>query len=360
VKKNFNRPVTYIAVGILLLLVAGFYIVPKIFSSKEDKTKITTTQTTQTTSVEGFIIIESVLENEVKTNGTVRANEEVEIRSEVSRKVTGIYFREGTYVRSGQTLFRLDASDLNASLNKLELDENLSVLKTERLKTLLEKGLTSQEEFDIQENELEKIRADIALTRISISKTYVRAPFSGIIGLRNVSRGAYVSPNLVLANLQDVSRVKIDFSIPEKYASVFRRGQKITFKVDGVSGEFQAEVYAFEPKIENTTRSFVLRAITSNPKNVLTPGIFANVSLKIGENSKAIMIPTQALVPQIKGQSVFVVKNGKAKQVDVDIGERTEESVQIISANIVPGDTLITTNILRIKDGSAVKVTKSQ
>ena len=233
-------------------------------------------------------------------------------------------------------------------------------MKTERLKTLLEKGLTSQEEFDIQENELEKIRADISLTRINISKTYIRAPFSGIIGLRNVSIGAYVSPNVVLANLQDVSKVKIDFSIPEKYASVFRRGQKIIFKVDGISGDFQAEVYAFEPKIENTTRSFILRAITANPKNILLPGIFANVRLKIGENSKAIMIPTQALVPQVKGQTVFIVKNGKAKQIEVETGERTEESVQIISGNIVPGDTVITTNILRIKDGSPVKVTKSQ
>ena len=356
-----NRSVKYIAVGVLLLLVAGFYIVPMIFSSKEtiEKNK-TTVNVSQQTSVDGFIIIESVLENEVKTNGSVRANEEVEIRSEVSRKVTGIYFREGTYVRSGQTLFRLDASDLTAGLNKLELEENLSVLKTERLKTLLEKGLTSQEEFEIQENELEKIRADIALTRINISKTYIRAPFSGIIGLRNVSKGAYVSPNLVLANLQDVSRVKVDFSIPEKYASVFRRGQKIIFKVDGVSGDFEAEVYAFEPKIESTTRSFILRAVTANPKNVLMPGIFANVSLKIGENSKAIMIPTQALVPQVKGQSVFVVKNGKAKQIEVEIGERTEENVQVTSGNITPGDTIITTNILRIKDGSSVKVVKMQ
>jgi len=343
-----------------LLVILGLIFVPK-FMAKNDKPDADKkqNQNSQRISVDGFIIKSETLDNNIKAIGNIKANEEAEIRSEISRKIRGIYFKEGTYVGKGSTLFKLDSDDLTAKLRRQEVDERLAVTKLDREKQLIEKGLTSQEEYDVLETTLEQIRAEISITRIDISKTYVRAPFSGIIGLRNVSNGAYVTPQTVLTTMQDVSKVKIDFSIPEKYIYLFKKGQMIMFKVDGIDGEFEAEVYAYEPKVENDTRTLVLRAITTNAGKKLMPGTFANVTFIVSQSKDAMMIPTEALVPKLKGQSVYVVRDGKAKLTDVDIGERTESLVQIISDNVKPGDTIITTNILRIKDSSPVKVERS-
>jgi len=352
-----KKPVTIISIILILLVITAIFIVPKIFSKKEQSGPNQKQNPNQLISADGFIITEQLLENEISTIGTIRANEEVEIRSEVSRKILSINFKEGGYVSRGQTLFSLDASDLTARLRKLEIEEKLAISKFEREKTLLEKGLTSQEEYDINENSLEKIRADITITRIDISKTRIRAPFSGIAGLRNVSKGSYVTPQTVLVTLQDVSRVKVDFSIPEKYSPFFKKGQKLTFDIEGIEGTFKAEVYAYEPKVENNTRTLLLRAVCTNPGKKLMPGSFANVKLKLFETDKAILIPTQALIPKLKGQSVLVMRNGRTKLTDVEIGTRTEEYVQLTSGEILLGDTIITTNILRIKDNQPVKVT---
>ena len=358
-----KKPVKIISISIVALIILGLIFIPK-FLSDNNKTgqnqKQNPNQQNQPVSVDVFIVNSRILENEIGAIGNIRANEEVEIRSEVSRKIRGIYFKEGTYVKKGQTLFKLDSDDLVARLRKQEIEEKLAVSKLEREKQLIEKGLTSKEEYEVQENLLEQKRADITITRIDISRTYIRAPFSGIIGLRNVSSGAYVTPSVVLTTIQDISRVKVDFSIPEKYLYLFKKGQKILFSVEGISGEFEAEIYASEPKIENNTRSLVLRAITGNPGGKLLPGTFANVKFKLSSDNNALMIPTQSLIPKLKGQSVFLIRDGKAVLVDVEIGIRTEDMVQVSSGNISPGDSIITTNILRIKNNSPVKVVNAE
>lgn len=355
-----NKTIKILAIPLLLIIILGIIFVPKFFSKsdKPDDTK-KSNQQSQQISVNGFIIKYETLDNDIKAIGNIRANEEAEIRSEVSRKIRGIYFREGTFVGRGQTLFKLDSDDLTAKLRRQQVDERLAITKLEREKQLIEKGLTSQEEYDIMETTLEQIRAEISITRIDIGKTYVKAPFSGIIGLRNVSNGAYVTPQLVLTTMQDVSKVKIDFAIPEKYIYLFKKGQKMKFKVDGIDDEFEAEIYAYEPKVENDTRSLILRAITTNQGKKLMPGTFANVTFIVSESKDAMMIPTEGLIPKLKGQSVYIVRDGKAKLTDVDIGERTELLVQIISGNVKPGDTIVTTNILRLKDNASVKVDKT-
>ncbi|MBZ0202358.1 MAG: efflux RND transporter periplasmic adaptor subunit [Ignavibacteria bacterium] len=357
-----SKTVRIILIALLLLIVLGLIIVPKIITNSDKpgaNQRQNTNQQNQITSVDGFVLKSEVLNNEIKAIGNIRANEEAEIRSEISRKIRGIYFKEGTYVSKGRTLFKLDSDDLTAKLRRQEIDERLAISKLEREKQLIDKGLTSREDYEVMESTLEQIRAEIQITRIDISKTYVRAPFSGIIGLRNVSNGSYVTPQTVMTTMQDMSKVKIDFSIPEKYVYLFKKGQKLKFKVEGIDGEFDAEVYASEPKIENNTRSLVLRAVADNPSKKLLPGTFANVSFTLSEIDNAIMIPTQALVPKLKGQSIFVVRNGKAKSIDVEIGERSETLIQIISDELKTGDTIITTNILRIKDNSSVKVEKA-
>jgi membrane fusion protein, multidrug efflux system len=358
-----KKPVKLIILALIIIVIAALIIVPKLFSTKEQtgsNQKQSQNQQDQVISAEAFVLSSKTLDNEIKAIGTIRANEEVEIRSEVSRKISAINFKEGSHVAKGQQLFKLDADDLTAKFNKLLIEEKLAISKFNREKQLLEKGLTSQEEYDISENTLENIRADMSITRIDIQKTSIRAPFSGIVGLRNVSRGSYVSPQTVLVTMQDVSKVKIDFSVPEKYLGLFKKGQVLSFNVEGVDGTFDAEVYAYEPKIENNTRSLLLRALCSNPKGKLYPGTFADVKLKISELNEAIMIPTQGLVPKLKGQSVYILRNGRAKLIEVEIGERTEDMIQIISENIASGDTIVVTNILRLKNDSPVKIVKVQ
>ena len=299
----------------------------------------------------------STLENEIQAVGTIRANEEVEIRSEVSRKITGIYFKEGSLVGRGKTLVKLDDADLQARLNKLELDEDLARLEETRFRELLGKGLYTQAEYDRQVNALEKILADMESVRIDIEKTNIKAPFGGYVGLRNVSMGSYVTPATVLTTMQDLSKLKIDFSVPERYVNFFQTGQKIYFRVEGIDEEYEGEVYAFEPKIENNTKTLILRAISSRPNSKLLPGSFANVRLKLSEISGAFLVPTQAIIPNMTGQSVFLSRNGKVKEVQVELGQRMEDQVQIIG-QINEGDTLITTNILRLKPDAKVKIAK--
>ncbi|MCC6864853.1 MAG: efflux RND transporter periplasmic adaptor subunit [Ignavibacteria bacterium] len=355
-----NKKVKIIAVSLVVLVVLGLIIVPKFIAKtdKADDKKQSSNQQSQQTAVDVYVVKLQVLDNDIKTIGNIKANEEAEIHSEVSRKIRGIYFKEGTYVGKGSTLFKLDSDDLTAKLRRQQVDERLAITKLEREKQLLDKGLTSQQEYDVLESTLEQIRADQSITRIDISKTYVRAPFSGLIGLRNVSRGAYVTPQLVLTTMQDISKVKIDFSIPEKYIYFFKKGQKINFMVEGIDDQYEAEIYAFEPKVENNTRTLVLRAITNNPGKKLLPGTFANVTFLVNENKDAKMIPSEALIPKLKGQSVYVLRDGKAVLTDVDIGERNESYVQIISDKINSGDTIIISNILRLRNNSPVKVEK--
>lgn len=345
-----------LALIIVVIGVALYFIIPKIASKEKPQTQ-NQPQGDGTTPADGYIIQPSTLENEIQAVGTIRANEEVEIRSEVSRKITGIYFKEGSTVGRGKTLFKLDDSDLIASLNKLKLDEELAVINEKRTKDLLDRGLLPQAEYEIQQNTLGKIRADMESVQIQIDKTSIVAPFSGFVGLRNVSVGSYATPSNILTTMQDLSKLKIDFSIPEKYVNFFKVGQKIIFKVEGIDEEYEGEVYAFEPKLENGTKTLILRAISNRSNSKLLPGSFANVRLIMKEINDALLVPTEAIIPNLKGQGVYVSKNGKVKLVDVDLGKRLEDKVQVIGG-VVPGDTIITTNILRLKPDAKVKITK--
>lgn len=348
----------YIKLAIIVVVIGAalYFLIPKI-ASKEKPPAQNQPQGDGSTPADGYIIRPATLENEIQAVGTIRANEEVEIRSEVSRKIIGIYFKEGSTVGRGKTLFKLDDSDLQANLNKLKLDEELAVLNDKRSKELLDRGLLPQADYEIQINTLSKIRADMESVEIQIDRTNIVAPFSGYVGLRNVSVGSYATPSNVLTTMQDLSKLKIDFSIPERYISFFKLGQKIYFKVEGIDEEYEGEVYAFEPKIENNTKTLILRAISSRSNTKLLPGSFANVRLKLSEIDNAFLVPTESVIPNLKGQSVYLSQNGKVKEVNVELGKRLEDKIQI-TGQINEGDTLIVTNILRLKPNAKVKIAK--
>ncbi len=353
-----NRKVRNISIALIVVAAIAFLVVPKLLSEKnkapgEGKQG----QQDQATLVDAYIVTLKELDNEISTVGTIVANEDVEIRSELGRKVTGIYFKEGAFVSKGKLLFKLDDSDLLAQLKKLELDEQLQLKQAEREKQLLDKGLLTSEEFDIRQTNIEKIRADMELVKINLDKTEITAPFSGIAGFRNVSNGSFVNNTVVLTTVKDIRKVKVDFSIPEKLISEFSKGQQIVFRVEGYDDEFTGTVVSYDPQLNENTRSIVLRAMADNPGNKLLPGSFVKVDLRLRKLNDAIMIPTEAVVPKQSGQSVFLFKNGTAVSQDINIEKRSESEV-LVTSGVNEGDTVITTNILRIRNNGKVKLAK--
>lgn len=341
---------------IIIIVLAALLIVPKILSEK-GKNQNLQGQNPQNQEIpaDAYIVRTTDIENEISASGTIIANEEVEIRSELSRKVTGIYFNEGSFVGQGKLLFKLDDADLIARLNKLILDRDLNLKQEEREKQLYDKGLLTQDEYDIRSVTIQKIEADIEILEIEISRTSITAPFSGITGFRNVSLGSLVSPSVVLTTIQDIGKVKIDFSIPEKFKNSFSKGMDISFTVEGIEESFTGKVVTYDPNINESTRSIMIRAIAGNKARNLLPGSFVKVKIEAGNNPDAILIPSESLIPKLKGQSVFIYQNGKAVSRDVEIGFRSDKNIEITSG-ISIGDTLITTNILRLKPDSKIKL----
>ncbi len=341
----------------IVLAVVGilaYLIVPKIFSGKEKQGEGRSSPQDQVTPVDVFVVKPGDIQNELLTVGTITPNEEVEVRSELPRKITGIHFKEGSFVPAGKLMFTLDNSDLLAQLRKLEIEEELMSKQAEREMQLLEKGLFTQDEYDIRLTNIEKIRADKEIVLISLDKTEITAPFSGIAGFRNVSKGSFVNNTVVLTTIKDIGRLKVDFSIPEKYIPQFSKGQQISFSVEGFDDEFTGTVTSFDPQLNENTRSLILRAIAANPGGKLLPGSFVKVKLKLERIPDAVMVPTESVIPQQEGNSIFVIQNSEAVSKKIEVGTRTEKEIMVIQG-LSEGDSIITTNILRLRNKSKVR-----
>ena len=298
------------------------------------------------------------LGSKVATVGTILSNEEVEIRSEISGKVEAIYFKEGAAVRKGEALLKINDDELHAQFLRAKHRQTLAEQQEERQRRLLEKGLVSQAEYDNAAANLNIAKAEAQLIKVQLDKTEIRAPFNGRIGLRYVSEGSYITPSTSIAALQDNSVLKIDFAVPEKYAGNIKAGDTITFGVQGTSRTFSATVYAIQPKIDPSTRTLSLRAIASNPDSALLPGSLATVNISMKEK-ETLMIPSFALIPELKGHKVFLYKDGMAEERRVEIGARTDELVEV-THGLKPGDTLITSGILQLRPGMPVELEQSQ
>jgi membrane fusion protein (multidrug efflux system) len=294
------------------------------------------------------------LGDRILTVGTILSNEEVDIRSEISGKVEKIYFKEGATVRKGELLLKINDAEPRAQQVRGQYRQALAEQDAERQRQLFEKRLASQEEYDIAVNQLNIVKADIVIIQAQIAKTEIRAPFDGTVGLRYVSEGSYISPATRITTLQDYDPVKVDFTIPEKYAAQVKKGDKIAFSVEGVQRKFEGSVYALEAKIDPATRTLHMRGLSPNPDGALIPGAFANVEIVFKEKEK-LTIPSFALIPELKGQKVFLYKNGKAASQSVEIGTRTDELVEV-THGVQSGDTLITSGILQLRPGMAVRL----
>lgn len=306
--------------------------------------------------VVGMVVEPRAFDNAIVASGTILASEEVELRTEVAGKVVSLPFREGARVKKGDLLVKINDADLRAQLMRAQSRLDLATQREDRQKKLREINGVSVDQYDEARNELTAATADVALLEANLQKTEVRAPFDGVIGIRLVSEGSYISSATLVARLQDMSFVKVDFSVPEKYAPQVRVGMQITFTIEGTSEVFKGTVYAIEPKIDPATRSLRVRARSANESGRILPGSYTKVRLVLDRRDDAILIPSQALMPDLDGQKVFLAKNGEARLVRVEAGLRTENLVQI-SSGISPADTVLTTGLLQLREGSPIQVT---
>jgi membrane fusion protein (multidrug efflux system) len=308
-----------------------------------------------TITVSGFVAASQPIEEKIYSSGTLIANEEVEIRNEIAGKITSILFKEGSQVKKGDLLVTIYDKDLRAQLKKLLSQKDIAEKSEERQKDLLAINGISQQEYEVSESELTSINADIELVKSNLSKTKIQSPFDGIIGLKAASAGSFLAANTRIATIQQVDPMKLDFSLPERYRPMIKDNSEINFTTESTEGIFTGKIFAFEPKIDLQTRSVLVRAICPNPKLNLFPGAFAHVEIPLKKLSNAILIPTQALVPELKGQNVFVSRNGKAEKAKVETGIRNDTAIQITSG-IAAGDTILVTGLMQMRPGMSVKV----
>ncbi|WP_373514877.1 efflux RND transporter periplasmic adaptor subunit [Persicitalea sp.] len=355
--KPTKRLITFVIVVMLLGLV--FYPRLKEFFDSRNQPEVAAEAPKKggggKTVVSVMVVEPSSLNDVVKTTGSILANEEVEIRSEVPGKITNLYFKEGQYVSKGTTLLKIYDDDLQAQLQKLEYAKKLSEDNEFRQRRLLEKEAISQREYDISLTTVKTNQADIDNIKAQLTKTTIKAPFSGRLGLRYISEGSYVTPTSRITSLTNTNPAKVEFSVPAKYADKIKVGSLIKYTTESSDVEHTGRVYAVDPKIDPQTRTLQMRATSPNGNGELLPGAFARIELITGSRGTAISVPNEAVIPEQDGHMVFLVKEGKAAARPVKVGLRGESDMEILGG-LNAGDTLITTGILQVKPGGPVEI----
>lgn len=346
--------IKYVVYSLLIVGIIAL-IVYRVNSNSEIGEPKTVEGSAQATKVRGMVLYAQKFNDNISLSGTIEANEQIEIRSEVSGVVESINFKEGSKVSQGQVLFKVNDIELQAQLSKVQTAQKLASENERRAKLLLEKQAISQEEYEIVSADFQSASAESQLIQAQLSKTVVRAPFSGTIGLRSISKGTYVTSVTPIAKLVNTSKIKITFSIPEKYTSQVSIGSELTFTTSDSKQEHEAKVYAIEPEVEIATRTLKMRAIAENKDGKLYPGTYANVILPLESIDNALMVPSESLIPVQNGKRIFISEGGKAKEIDVEIGARTGNEVRVISGLKV-GDTILTYGVMALKNGTPVTI----
>jgi membrane fusion protein, multidrug efflux system len=354
---KFKIPMIVIAIIVVLALIKIFFLMPKKQEGQGGPMG-GPGGPRPASLVTGYVVKPELLSNEVYASGAISANEEAELKPEVSGKITNLNIVEGGRVSKGELLVKINDADLQAQLKKLKLQFTLAEEREGRQKKLLDISGISQEEYDIALSQLNVIKADIENLMAQIAKTEIRAPFSGILGIRKVSEGAYVTPATIIVTMQQIDQVKVDFSVPEKYMTKVKKGDKILFTIDGLEGNFTASIYAIDPKIDPSTRTVQLRALASNGNNRIYPGSFAKIQLVLGQNKSAMMVPTESIIPVLKGQKVFLYKSGVAKEQLVETGLRTPTKIEVVKG-LQFGDTVVVTGVMSTKQDAPLKLIKT-
>lgn len=299
--------------------------------------------------VEALVVRPTTLSNDISVTGSLLSFDEVELKNEIPGRIVLLNLPEGKTVKKGTVLVKLFDDDLQAGLKKLTAQLALQQQICKRQAELIKVNGISQNEYEQSLLQVSTLQAEIDAQKAQIRKTEVRAPFDGIIGLRNVSLGAVVGTSTTLATVRS-NRLKLDFYVPEKYGDAIKAGMKVGFSLYSGEKSHQATVLATERSIEDATRNLKVRAVIQDVSSDLLPGAFANVELQLGNNPKALLVPTEAIIPMERDKQVIVARNGKAHFVTVKTGIRKEAKVEI-TEGLQPGDTLVTTGLLFFKEG---------
>ncbi|TFF34032.1 efflux RND transporter periplasmic adaptor subunit [Mucilaginibacter psychrotolerans] len=308
-------------------------------------------------SVTLLVVKDTAVNNQIDITGTIDANEKVSLISQTAGNITGIYFTEGTRVTKGQLLVKVYNQDLQASLQQVNAQMILAKDINNRNKILLEKEAVSKEEYETSLSSLNSIKAQADVIRAQISRTEIRAPFSGTIGLRNVSPGGYLSPSTPIATIVNIDPAKLTFSVPERYLPIIGKGSKVKFTIESSLKEFSATVYAIEPALDAASRTITVRATAPNVGNLLTAGSFAKINLTLDQIPKTIMLPTEAVIPDLKSSKVYVYHNGIAEARFVKTDLRTDTKIQIVDG-LKQGDSVVVSGLIQIRPKSPLKIKK--
>jgi membrane fusion protein (multidrug efflux system) len=357
-----TKPVKWSILGIISLIIIGLFLYPQIKRQANAEVAEVATPATfsarqqQALNINAVVLKQQELTDLGRATGSTLPDEEVNLSFESSGKIVAIHFKEGTHVKKGELLAKINDKPLQAELKKLEAQVPLAKDRVFRQRTLLEKDAVSQEAYEQVSTEYEKLMADIELVKANIAQTELRAPFDGIIGLRLVSEGAYVTPATEIVNLTKISPLKIEFSINEYYASDVFDGTNITFYMqnsDGKEQKHRATVYAVESGIDAKTRTLKARAIFSNENEAIKPGRYVSVEITKREIKNAIVVPSESIIPEMGKSIVYKYSGGEAEPIEITQGLRTERQVQVLSGLQI-GDTVITTGVMQLRAGAKV------
>jgi len=359
-----NSKIFRISISIVLVLVlTGIIFYPKLesflpFNKGEEQSERSLAMSSggqKPLYASGYIIVPTDMSEMIYSTASLLPDEEVDLSFETSGKIIEIYFEEGRRVRKGELLAKINDKPLQAQLLKLQAQHKLTGEREFRQRQLLDRDAISRESYDQVATELQVIEADIMLIEARIAETELRAPFDGITGLRMISEGAYATTQTKIVRLVKISPLKIEFSVPERYAGEIEPGFPIDFNIDGIPKTLKANVYAIDPKVDINTRTIVVRALYPNTNEELKPGRFASVKALLSQISNTVSIPSEALIPEMEGEKVYILNNGKAKEVRVTTGLRTESHIQI-RKGLNFGDTLLTTAMLQLRNDIPVRL----
>mgnify|MGYP000951167447 FL=1 len=306
-------------------------------------------------TVATMVIAGQLLEEIVAVTGTLHAEEAIDVQTEISGKIVEIAFEEGATVKRGELLLRLDDSEARAELNRAKARITKAESLEKRLRGLMQNGWTNEQEFEQAQSDYRALLAERELAEAKLAKTELRAPFDGVVGIRSVSWGSYVAPSARITTLQKVEWLKLDFAVAERHAARLRPGAKVSFTVSGDEQRHDGTVYVVEPRVDEATRTVLVRARVENANGTLRPGALAQVTLRLQEWEAALLVPAMAVITEENGKSVFVVEEGKAQRRRVVTGLRRAELLQIV-AGLRAGEEVVVAGVQSLRAGAAVKV----
>ena len=357
-----NKITKWSIVGVIVLgsgFLAYQHLMPHENKEMKEAPKEAGNRQSKALNVRAVVLSQQGLTDGIFVSGSLVPDEEVSLSFESSGKITDIFFKEGTHVQKGELLAKINDAPLQADLRKKQAQVKLMQDRLFRAKALLEKEAVSKEAFQEAEANLAALEAEIEGVEAQIEQTELRAPFSGIIGLRQVSVGAYATTTTEVATLTKTAPLKVEFNVPERYAGMLPEGTELTFTAEGDLTTRHAKVYASDSRVDPETRTFAIRAIYPNTDGKLIPGRYVNVNLVTQRFDNTLAVPSEAIVSEMGIDKVFVCKDGKAQPAEITKGLRTDAMVQVLRG-LVPGDTVITSGTMQLRSGQKVIVSVQQ